>query len=39
MTILSSFARDWARWSLAERRAALVFALVAVIGPAAHFLT
>jgi hypothetical protein len=39
MTILSSFARDWARWSPAERRAALVFAVIAVIGPVAHLLT
>jgi hypothetical protein len=38
MTILSSFARDWARWSMAERRAVLVFTIAAVIGPAARFL-
>jgi hypothetical protein len=38
MTILLSFTRDWARWSLTERRVALVFTTVAVIGPAAHFL-
>jgi hypothetical protein len=38
MTILLSFTRDWARWSLVERRVALVFTTAAVIGPAAHFL-
>jgi hypothetical protein len=33
MTILQSFARDWARWSVAERRSAMVLAALSVIGP------
>ncbi|MGY0710004.1 hypothetical protein [Azospirillum argentinense] len=31
MSILRSFARDWARWSKAEREAAVVFVVVALV--------
>ncbi|MBP2296092.1 hypothetical protein J2851_005907 [Azospirillum rugosum] len=38
MSILRSFARDWARWSKAEREAAVVFVLLAVVSPATWLL-
>ncbi len=38
MSILRSFARDWARWSTAERRAAVVFVAMALVSPATWLL-
>ncbi|MCW2244044.1 hypothetical protein M2351_008705 [Azospirillum canadense] len=38
MSILRSFARDWARWSTVERKAAVVFVLVALVSPATWLL-
>ena len=38
MSILRSFARDWARWSKAEREAAVVFVIMALVSPATWLL-